>query len=218
MTHTATYPLAGVQLATAPAVAGLDLLTDRERDADHLARGIGAVLADRDLRDITIATHWAQVGHLRHVALSIEATGDPVAVWELLARMADGAGTAALLGRRFRGEPELRETVGAALVAHTSRASGRVVVFPGSARIVGTLTVGEVLSSSAIDRIRVLAGGPADAASMLQTRDFVRPRWSCGQLVLDVQPAAGGLLVPFETPTPTPCCAAHGPVAAVEPW
>jgi hypothetical protein len=27
--------------------------------------------------------------------------------------------------------------------------------------------------------------------------------------VLHVQPGAGGTLVPFEVPTPTPCCAAH---------
>ena len=114
-----------------------------------------------------------------------------------------------LLADRYRGEPELRVTLTAAVIAHTNRTSGRAVVFPGSSLITGTVSVGEVLDRSAIDRVRVLAGGSADRAARLVTRDFLRPRWTGGELVLDVQPAVGGTLVPFETPTPTPCCAEH---------
>lgn len=41
------------------------------------------------------------------------------------------------------------------------------------------------------------------------TRDHVRPQWQDGELVLTLMPAVGGVLVPFEVPDPTPCCADH---------
>ena len=209
MTFTAAQPATSAMTAL---VAGLDLLTSRERDADHLALRIAAVPADRGLGDIRVATQGAQVGHLRHVALTVGAVGDPAVLWEVLAHNAAAAeslGTGVLLADRYRGEPELGVTLTAAVIAHTNRTSGRAVVFPGSSVITGTVSVGEVLDRSAIDRVRVLAGGSADRAARLVTRDFVRPRWTGGELVLDVQPAVGGTLVPFETPTPTPCCAEH---------
>ena len=81
--------------------------------------------------------------------------------------------------------------------------------FPGAESLVGTVRVRDVLEGTAIDAVQVLAHGPADADAALVTRDFVRPRWRSGPLVLDVQPAVGGALVPFEVPTPTPCCAGH---------
>ncbi len=209
MTVTAAQPATSAMTAL---VAGLDLLTSRERDADHQARQIAAILADRGLGDITVATHGAQVGHLRHVALTVGAVGDSAVLWEVLAdnaAAAESLGTGVLLADRYRGEPELRDTLTAAVIAHANRASGRAVVFPGSSLITGTVSVGEVLDRSAIDRVRVLAGGSADGAAQLVTRDFLRPRWTGGELVLDVQPAAAGTLVPFETANPTPCCSMH---------
>jgi hypothetical protein len=86
---------------------------------------------------------------------------------------------------------------------------GRAVRFPGVERLVGTLTVGEVLARSAIDRVEVLGGGTADPQMLLDTDDHVRPVWHDGELVLTATPAAGGRLVPFERRNPTPCCAAH---------
>lgn len=95
------------------------------------------------------------------------------------------------------------------LERHRDRSSGRAVVFPGSTTLVGTLTVADVLADTRIDRVRVLGAAEADPGTLLLTRGFVRPRWTNGELVLHVQPAIGGVLVPFETPDPTPCCAAH---------
>jgi hypothetical protein len=86
---------------------------------------------------------------------------------------------------------------------------GRAVRFPGVDELVGTLPVGEVPARSAIDRVEVLGGGPADPETLLETDGFVRPMWRAGELVLVVTPAAGGRLVPFERRDPTPCCAAH---------
>lgn len=86
---------------------------------------------------------------------------------------------------------------------------GRAVLFPGAEKLTGVMPVASVLALSAIDRIEILGGGPADPETPLDTGDFVRPQWLDDELVLTVMPAAGGRLVPFETRNPTPCCAAH---------
>lgn len=209
--------LSGVSPATSGttpsrSVAGLDLLALRERDADHLAATIAGELAARGGAGSTIATHWAVVGTLRHVALTVETSGPDRAG---LASVLDGAVRAAgtpfglLVAGGFRGEPELLPTVEGIVAEHLARRSGRVVVFPGSDGLVGTMSVARAIRHSSIDRIHVLAGGACRPDTLLVTRDFVRPRWHGGELVLDVQPAAGGTLVPFETPNPTPCCADH---------
>ena len=95
----------------------------------------------------------------------------------------------------------------AALAAAST--TGRAVLFPGVANLTGMLPVAEVPAVSAIDRVEVLGGGAADPAALLDTGGFVRPQWRDGDLVLLTAPAAGGLLVPFERPDPTRCCAAH---------
>jgi hypothetical protein len=89
-------------------------------------------------------------------------------------------------------------------------AVGRAVIYPGVASLTGTLTIAELLDRSAIDRVTVLgAPGRPDPRTSMVTRDHVRPQWQDGALVLTAMPAAGGTLVPFEVPDPTPCCADH---------
>jgi len=83
------------------------------------------------------------------------------------------------------------------------------VHYPGVASLVQTLTVQEVLERSAVDRVRVLTAGDAPPDARIVTRGHVRPTWVDGELVLLTQPALGGTLVPFESPTPTPCCTDH---------
>ena len=89
-------------------------------------------------------------------------------------------------------------------------ATGRAVLYPGAGTLTGTVTVGELLARSAIDRVTVL-GTPGQPAAQQQmvTRSHVRPQWQGGQLVLAAMPAVGGTLVPFEVPDPTQCCADH---------
>ncbi|MER5553810.1 hypothetical protein ABT001_19425 [Streptomyces sp. NPDC002793] len=88
--------------------------------------------------------------------------------------------------------------------------AGRAVLYPGAAALTGTLTVAELVSRSAIERVQVLGTADRpDPATRLVTRDFVRPQWRDGELVLAAMPAVGGTLVPFEVPDPTPCCADH---------
>ncbi|GHG88962.1 hypothetical protein [Streptomyces lanatus] len=89
-------------------------------------------------------------------------------------------------------------------------AMGRAVLYPGVASLTGTLTIADVLSHSAIDRVAVLGTSdqpPPD--TRLLTGDHVRPQWQDGELVLTAMPAVGGTLVPFEVADPTPCCADH---------
>ncbi|MEV5905099.1 hypothetical protein [Streptomyces sp. NPDC052127] len=89
-------------------------------------------------------------------------------------------------------------------------AVGRAVLYRGADVLRGTLSVEEVLSVSAIDRVAVLgAPGEPDPGSRLVTHSHVRPLWQSGELVLTAMPAVGGTLVPFEVPDPTPCCADH---------
>jgi hypothetical protein len=95
-----------------------------------------------------------------------------------------------------------------------ARSGGRSVRFPGWAGIVGSPTVAEVLASSAIDRLEVLGGTPANPTDVLHSRDFVRPLWRRGELVLPVLPAGAGAIAPFEVPNPTPCCGEHSPVSS----
>jgi hypothetical protein len=93
---------------------------------------------------------------------------------------------------------------------HQARNGGRAVVFPGSTSIGGTTTVGALLAATRIDRVQVLGSmDEPESGTVLVTRDFLRPRWSDGDLVLHAQPAVGGTLVPFEGPNPRPCCVDH---------
>ena len=99
--------------------------------------------------------------------------------------------------------------IAALLQQHMQRRSGRAVVFPGSEALIGRLSVAEVLARSAIDMVVLIGGGPAAPDDILDTQEHVRPEFVDGRLVLRTRPAAGGVLVPFEQPSPTPCCAAH---------
>ncbi|MBG0851623.1 hypothetical protein I2W78_07145 [Streptomyces spinoverrucosus] len=87
---------------------------------------------------------------------------------------------------------------------------GRAVLYPGAADLTGTLSIAELLSRSAIDRVTVLgATQPPAPDTTVVTRDHVRPQWQNGELILAAMPAVGGTLTPFEVPDPTPCCADH---------
>ena len=83
------------------------------------------------------------------------------------------------------------------------------MLFPGGRSLTGTLPVATLLSASAIDEVVVLGGPRCSPETLIDTRDFVRPQYRDGRLVLMATPAPGGLIAPFEVPNPTPCCANH---------
>jgi hypothetical protein len=200
----------GAAVLVTGAVVGLDLEHLDERQADHDLRELVRALPAGTVR--AAATHWATLGERPHVALSLELVDPPVsAVVPLLgARLGELAPRWALaVGEHALGDGHLRGAATAARDAHVQRRSGRLVHFRGVEELVGALTVRALLDRSAVERVRVLASGDAPADVVVRTRGHVRPSWADGRLVLLVQPAVGGTLVPFESPSPTACCADH---------
>ena len=206
-----TAPTAREPTTTVTAV--LDLLSAGERHADRLAIACAAALTAQGGADLSITSHPAALGELRHVAIVVEVTGlaGPAvrAVLEEVADAEDAARPGLLVDDRCTGEEALEPVLRAVLAAHGTRSGGRAVVFPGQGDVPPTTTVGALLEATATQQVQVIGGPEPDGATTLLTRGFLRPRWVAGQLVLHVQPAVGGVLVPFETPDPTPCCAVH---------
>ncbi|GAA2640465.1 hypothetical protein Adu01nite_74760 [Paractinoplanes durhamensis] len=137
-------------------------------------------ILDLDVRPVLACTHLVAEPH-RHVAISLT--------------------TAAA----YESAPGLEQAAESAAAGKF----GRAVIFPGVEDLVGMLTAGEIRERSAIDRVEVLGSGVADDDARVDTRDFVRPQYRDGELILTTTPAAGGVLVPFESREPTPCCANH---------
>ncbi|MFV2119622.1 hypothetical protein ACE14D_14720 [Streptomyces sp. Act-28] len=164
---------------------GVDTRETTLRAADHLLRELAAGL---DLPpDAFGCTHLVR-GERPRVALSFAVTSEELS----------GAAREWLTDQGYAVSPGLPDAV------------GRAVLYPGARELTGPLTIADLLSRSAIDRVTVLgAPGPPPPERRIVTRDHVRPQWHDGELVLTAMPAAGGTLVPFEVPDPTPCCADH---------
>ena len=202
------------------AVAGIDLGTAHQRDADalllDLAQDLAGLSAERGAAadvcgSAVLMTHRAVTAAGAHVALSVELDLDAEQAWDVLhaAPQVRGREAGFFLAGRRSGPDDLADGAADAAASAILRSGGRAVRFPGADALTGVLTVAEVLARSAVDRVAVLAGGTARGDQVVRTRGFVRPTCSDGELVLLVQPAAGGTLVPFEVADPTPCCADH---------
>ncbi|MET9222543.1 hypothetical protein ABZX65_27820 [Streptomyces sp. NPDC003300] len=206
------------------------------READHLIRHLADVL---DLPAATVAcTHLVRATARPRTAVSfaLPDAEAATAAWDrLLARLSpedtagpggaglDGAGLAsagldgagAALGPATHGPAEEARSATAAAAEHARGSGGRAVLYPGADVLTGTVTLADLLARTAIDQVVLVGAPPAtdgdgpDPHIPVRTRDHVRPRWRDGRLVLDLTPAAGGTLAPFEVPNPTPCCADH---------
>jgi hypothetical protein len=162
-------------------IYGIDLGHPTVQEAEHWLRETAAGLGP----DVVACTHLITGPHPR-VAISLTTPGD----WP---------------------PPIDPEIVTRVTSLHASRQGGRAVRFPGLENLRGTLSVADLIGSSAIDEVRVL-GTPSplpDPATLVDTRDFVRPQYFGGRLVLMATPAPDGHIAPFEVPHPTPCCAFH---------
>ncbi|MFE2680985.1 hypothetical protein [Streptomyces mirabilis] len=187
-------------------VVGVDTgLSGTLRAADHLLLDLAAELGLDD--GVVGCTHHVREGR-RHTALSFSTTSERVvrAAWRALTEREFGAA----LGAERHGPDELAAGAAPAAAEHLARTGGRAVRYAGADALTGTVTVARLLDVSAVERIVVLGApdGP-DPDQRIVTRDHVRPEWREGRLVLAAMPAAGGTLVPFEVPDPTPCCADH---------
>ncbi|MGH3455239.1 MAG: hypothetical protein ACRDP2_12525 [Nocardioidaceae bacterium] len=183
---------------------GIDAGSDTTRDAEHVLRDVPTRLQAGDA-EWEACTHFV-AGNRPHVALSVSV--EICRIFDLPDGLLD-AGLGLALGTDRSGPADL--TAGAATAAdeHERRVQGRAVSFAGSHTLIGQVAVRDILAETAIDEVAVVGGGPIGDGSIVETRDFVRPEWRDGRLVLAVAPVAGGLLAPFEVPDPTPCCADH---------
>ncbi len=189
-------------------VLGVDTDRDATLDADHLIAGLAGLLPAGSV----VSTHLVRDDR-PHVAVSVDVPGPLPAA----ARAAVSAvfGSRPLVvelladeGVAIDGEDA---SPGARLAASETLtgSAGRAVLFPGVDGLVGDLTAGDLVAGSAVDRVVDMAGQDVDPSVVVWTRDFVRPLRVGRVLELTVQPARDATVVPFEDPSPTPCCAVH---------
>lgn len=188
-------------------VIGVDTgLAGALQATDHLLRRLAV---DLDLGEGVLGcTHHVRDERRPHTALSFAVPSESAAraAWQWLTEREFGAA----LGSQRHGPGELAAGAARAATEHTTRTGGRAVLYAGADALTGTVTVARLLAVSAVDRVVVLGAPEApEPERPVVTRDHVRPEWRDGHLVLATMPAAGGTLVPFEVPEPTPCCADH---------
>ncbi len=202
---------------------GIDLGIDDELDAEALLAAVSDHLGDAGFPDHVIGTYAVAAPGRRHAAFAVELVAaaalarDRVAEALTRARATvrshghdpPGWDDPVVVVESEAAEDDPRAAGGLeAIRAHGARESGRLVVFPGVGTLVGTVTANQV-RATAIEDLVDLGGGVVAGDARIRTRDFVRPRWVGGRLLLHVQPGPGGCLVPFEEPDPHRCCARH---------
>jgi len=182
----------------------VDAGTTTLREADHLIRDLKTTL---ELPPGTVAcTHLIRTDTRRGTAVSF-ALPDDDSLEETWRRLTATELSAALHDRRHGPS----EAAALAAAEHTARRSGRAVLYAGVERLTGTVTVADLLKSTAIDQLTVVGAPSAtpDPTTPVLTQNHVRPEWREGHLILALVPAVGNTLAPFEVPNPTPCCADH---------
>ncbi|MGI5289555.1 hypothetical protein ACQEVF_40310 [Nonomuraea polychroma] len=197
-------------------ILGFDAGSRTLQEAEHLLHTVARVLGLPG--DAIGCTHFVPAdaaGGDPHVACSLavpESAAESIAGSVAESVAAAGAESIAdvswVLGDRRAGP--LAGGAELAAAEHEARRGGRVVAYPGRDLLTGTVSVGELLGGSAIERVMVLASpDPPGDDVMVVTADHVRPVWRDGLMTLLTMPAAGGRIAPAEVPNPTPCCADH---------
>ncbi|MGJ7442482.1 hypothetical protein [Aquipuribacter sp. MA13-6] len=216
-----------VSLLEPVVIIGVDGWSHDGEDADHLAHRVrevvGALLGGDVGERLELATHEVRSGRA-HTAVSCrvpDAAPDaarPGRLDGLLDVLHDVAGpdgavvaTAPRLpdGLARGHDPGALAGAWAAVTAAATRSSGRLVRYPGVDELRGVLPVSDVVARSVVDEVVVVGGSRHDGTTLVDTRDFVRPVLSAGRVRLLVQPAVGGVMVPFEKENPERCCEDH---------
>jgi hypothetical protein len=176
--------------------------------ADHLLYD----LIDGLEQPVVALTHMVSGDDRPHVAVSLTSTADLAdPVRELVAERNVGLAVT----RPGASEPELAgpsRLVRGAYVAAVEAAlgtTGRVVRWPGHEQAHGVLPAAELCTRCGIDQLEGIGGVPVEDDTLIDTLDFLRPVRRDGRLILQVQPAAGDLLIPFELKHQQKCCADH---------
>lgn len=206
-------------------ILGVDGWSAHDEDADHLVHRVREMVASRlgtATADLAVlATHEVRSAPA-HSAVSCLLPGSASAGPGLAAEVAgivesvagllpvDGAvvATSSGLADGLCHGQDAGALAGAwsALAAAATGTSGRLVQFAGAADLVGRLSVADLLAGSAVEEVVVVGGAVPTPGAVVDTLGFVRPRLEQGRVRLLVQPAAGGVLVPFERADPHRCC------------
>ena len=181
-------------------------------EAEHLLHELLSPLPGAVSEPVVACTHVVSGGDRPHLAVSISSTtdlSDHVRAW-----CADRAVGSAIT-HPGASEPDLAgpsELVRGAYLAAIECAlgtTGRVVRWPGREQAWGILTAAELRDRCGIDDIEALGNLLVADDSPIDTRNYIRPIRRAGRIILQVQPAAGGLLIPFELEHQQKCCADH---------
>jgi hypothetical protein len=189
------------------AVLGVDAGSRTAADAEHLMLGVAAELGAGP--GAVLCTHAVRQGTPHYAATLTLPTSRPATLRATMPSLPSAGWALVDAAEVLEGDPVLARTALGAATGRAAGSDGRAVRFPGIELLTGTVPVADVLAGTAIDEVRVLAGGVLPPAAVLHTREFCRPVYEAGALVLDVLPAGPGRVAPFEVPNPTPCCAAH---------
>lgn len=167
-------------------------------DAEHLLADLLRTL-DSDDPSLVACTQVVRMPW-PHEAVSVELGSrctlhDAVA----LARILAPAGIAVLTADDvvITGPADAALGARAAAEAHAQRLSGRAVVFPGQAALVGDVAVVDVLARTSIETVTSLSG-PAAENAVVVTGGFVRPTYEAGALALRCLHDDASRLVPWE--------------------
>ena len=174
--------------------------------ADHLLYD----LLDAVDQPVVACTHLVPGADGPHVAVSLTSTAD---LADPIRAAVQGRDVGLAITRPGASEPELagpsrlvRGAYAAAVEAALGTA-GRVVRWPGHEQARGVLPAVELRTRCGIDQLEGIGGVPVDDDTLIDTLDFLRPQRRDGRLVLQVQPAAGNMLIPFELRHQQKCCA-----------
>jgi hypothetical protein len=189
-------------------IVAIDADSRDTAEADHLLYE----LLDAVDQPVVACTHMVSGGDRPHVAVSLMSAADLAD--EVRYHFADhNVGLA--ITRPGASEPELAgpsHLVRGAYVAAVEAAlgtAGRVVRWPGHEQARGIRTAKELRTRCGIDQLEAVGGLAITDDTLVDTRDFLRPIRRDGRLLLQLQPAAGDLLIPFELQHQQKCCADH---------
>ena len=193
-------------------------------EAEHVAHTVADVLGldPQQRAQVVVSTHVVR-GDIGRDAVAVtmpdhlfgdDGTADLVS--RTAAALPAGAGVVASRSGAedaVTAGPDAAQATGWGAVAQAAtRSAGRLVHDPGQDRMRGRMSVADLTAGGDIDEVRLIGStGPVDPLTIVDTRGFVRPLWQRGMVVLVLQPAAGGMLTPFEIEDPPRCCEDHRP-------
>ncbi len=177
----------------------------------HVDAHILSALDRSGLAADLVCTHIDHSGPIAAITASARLDTPPSAdALDALARHVDG--TAVGIGPNHEPvtEPQSASEEAAVRAALAARAGldGRCVRFPGQRLITDVHPAARIIADSAIEQV-LGVGIEVTPEVLVDTRGFLRPQYRDHQLVLLVEPAAGGMLRPVELENPHQCCGGH---------